>query len=130
MLLSLFCVCLTGVVLCSGTLRTNFASVGDYGSVGEQLRVCVQQGQPQPAVQHVRIRVSHPAQVPHDARGVHAQGRCVEPAEGGDEGAHGAVLPARRRGVNGVLPQPRPSDPHGVRIHHLHQGRDADTHAS
>ena len=59
------------------------AALCDDRQLGQQLRVGVQQGQPEPAVQHVRIRVSHPAQVPHHARGVHAQGRRLEPAERG-----------------------------------------------
>jgi len=59
------------------------AAVGDDDAVGEQLRVGLQQGQSQPAVQHVRLRVPHPAQVSHDARRVHAPRRHLEPAERG-----------------------------------------------
>lgn len=37
------------------------ATVSDYSSVGEQFRLSVQQGQPQPAVQHVWLWVPDPA---------------------------------------------------------------------
>ena len=58
---------------------------------------------------------------PDLARGVHAQGRRLEPAERGDEGADGAVLPPRGRGVHVQVPQQGAPDPHGLRLHHLHQ---------
>ena len=60
------------------------ATVGDDDTVGEQLRVCLQQGQPQPAVQHVRLWVSYSAQVSHNTRRVHSPRRHLELAERGD----------------------------------------------
>ena len=69
-----------------------FATLSDHHPVGEQLCVGVQQGQPQPPVQHVRLWVPRPAQVPHHARGVHAQGRSVESAEWGTYPSCGSLL--------------------------------------
>lgn len=57
------------------------SEVGDDRPVGEQFRVRLQQGQSEPPVQHVRIRVSDPAKMSDDPRGIHAQRRRLEPSE-------------------------------------------------
>ena len=98
-------------------------AVCHHHRVGQQLCVSVQQGQSQPAVQHVWLRVPHSAQVSHHARGVHTQGRRVESAERGDKGEDGPVFPESGRRVHEQVPQQSPADPHGVRFHNLHKGR-------
>ena len=47
-------------------------------SSGRPASFCLQQGQPEPAVQHVRVEGPDPAQVPDDVRRVHPQGRHLE----------------------------------------------------
>jgi len=61
--------------------KESSATLGDHHSVGEQFCVGLQQGQPQPSVQHVWLRVSHSAQVSNDARRVHSPRRHLEPAK-------------------------------------------------
>lgn len=67
------------------------AAVGDDDAVGEQLRVSLQQRQSQLAVQHVRLRVPHSAQVSHHARRVHTPRRHLEPAERGEDNRESPV---------------------------------------
>ena len=54
------------------------ATVSDHSDLGEQLRVCVQQRQSQPTVQHVWLWVSHSAKVPHQFWRIHPQRWSLE----------------------------------------------------
>ena len=60
------------------------ASFDHHLPVGAELRLCVQQGQPQPPLQYVWIWVSHPPQVSNHIGGIHPQGWDLELAEWGE----------------------------------------------
>ena len=104
------------------------AEVGHHNRVGVRLRLGLLQGQPQPALLHVGLRVQDPAQDSHHPRGVHTQGRGLEFAKRSDQGEDGAVLLARRGRRHDQVPQPRAPDPDGLGLDHLHQDRQQVEH--
>ena len=75
------------------------AALGDHHRLGGELRQRLLQGQPQPALQHVRLRGARAAQGAHARARVRLARRRVEPAERDDQGTNSTGLSARRQQV-------------------------------
>mmetsp|Transcript_16131 Transcript_16131/g.38560 ORF Transcript_16131/g.38560 Transcript_16131/m.38560 type:complete len:228 (-) Transcript_16131:3384-4067(-) len=96
--------------------------------VGQQLRVRLQQRQPQSALRNDGLRGSHLAQDPDLPGGVLAEGGRVEAAERDDQGDDGTGLPPCGRRRPEAVREPGAADSDGVGQHDLHQDRQQVEH--